>query len=458
MSLGRIGVILVAATLCAVAAPAAAAPRWRTVASGGMKVSDQVGLHRTSDGVLHVVWRHQAAAQDLMQSTIVPGGAVGPPRTLVSGWASIGSPALVGRDRSMAAFFPGTATLTTGDPTYGLDMAASTDSGASWSAPSAAVSHDAFAFSSTPAAVLTVGGAYLQAWNGPDGTVVHAGLDPNVAAVGGYGTGGDQALATTYDGQVMVAWCDADTGVALARVDPGTGARIGDVLPLPDSGRCPADTRVALSTNRDGVRLGEPHFFAAVSSASGTKVRFYDITPGKVVSATTLAGGTSFKQQIAIANAADSGFGSVWAAWRDSDSGALVFRRWSNPQTRNFGAAVRVPLPAHQTISQLALDPQDDRVDAIATTSDDSNTVSLLSTQVYPGLTLEGGNAAKIARKGFRVLDDEVPLQGATVKVAGRTLKTDSHGYAKVRLARGSYRAIASRDRYTDATVRVVIR
>ena len=63
-------------------------------------------------------------------------------------------------------------------------------------------------------------------------------------------------------------------------------------------------------------------------------------------------------------------------------------------------------LPPGQTITQLALDAQDDRVDAVATMSDDEHVVGLYATQVFPGLTLEGGNARKLARRGFRVLDE----------------------------------------------------
>jgi hypothetical protein len=109
------------ATVAAVVAfaPAAGARRWTRIASGGMDISDQVGLVRTEDGVLHVAWRHQGSTQELFQTPIAASGGVGSPVTIVSGWASVGSPAL-GTDyfgRNLSVFSPGTATLTTGDPT-----------------------------------------------------------------------------------------------------------------------------------------------------------------------------------------------------------------------------------------------------------------------------------------------------------------------------------------------------
>jgi hypothetical protein len=362
-------------------------------------------------------------------------------------------------------FFPGTATLTTGDPTYGLDWARSDNAGASWQVSPRAISQNEFAFASTPAAVA-VGGSYVEAWSGTNSTVVHTGLDPTFPPVGGYGAGSDQALASAATvhgqvGQVMVAWCNelaASTGVFLARVDPYTAARAGDVVALPDTGRCPADTRVALASFRDIHRdspAGEPYFYTAASSANGRTVRVYVIAEGRVVAVQTVATGPSFKQQIAIATGPK---GRVWVGWRDSGTGDLVFRR-SDPRSGFvYGAPVTVPLPRGQTISQLALDAQDDRLDVIATTSDDNNVVSLFATQVRPGLTLKAGTARTIAGTGFRVLDAGDPVGDAIVKVAGRTLVTDQRGSARTRLQPGSYTVTASKPGYVNASVQLRIR
>ena len=460
--LGFLAGIAVALALPA-SASATTARTWAPIASGGMNISDQVGLARTSDRVLHVAWRRRAAGQDLLQTPITPSGRVRSPVIVVSGWAAVGSPALAARGRALSAFFPGSATLTTGDPTYGLDLATSGNGGASWSVSPRAIARNEFAFARTPAAVLTAGGTYLQAWYGTAATVVHAGLDPGVPPVGGFGAGTNQALAAANDGQAMVAWCDqrgAGSDVSLARVDAATGTRIGGVVSLPDTGRCGADTRIALASNGDspgGAVSGEPYFFAAVSSADGHKVRLFVIAAGTVVATSTLAASSSFKQQIAIATE-NRATGSVWVCWRDSDANALACRRYSNPRLPfRFGAKVVVRLPPGRTITQLALDAQDDRVDAVATMSDDENVVGLFSTQVYPGLTLEGGNAGKLRRRGFRVLDDGRPIRRANVRVAGRTLTTDGRGYAKIRLGPGRYKATASKPRYVNASVRVRI-
>jgi Carboxypeptidase regulatory-like domain len=466
LSVGLIA--LVAATVAVT--PGAGAQPWRRIASGGMDISDQVGLARFGD--LHVAWRRRGAgSESLLQAPISSYGAVGAPVTIVSGWASVGSPALVAWGPEMRVFWPGTATLTTGDPTYGLDMAETHDAGASWSVSPTAIAGGQSAFSSIPAAVVAEGGmTFVQAWAGPDSTVVHVGLDPSVPPVGGYGMGYDQALAVSAGStrgphnEVMVASCTelgASTGVFVARVDPFTsnGTRVGDVLRLPDSGRCPASTRVALAgfpLSAVDTPDGWPYFFVAASSVDGRRVRVYDIAHSKIVAVHTVASGPSFKQQIAIATA--DGGGYVWVGWKDSHTGNLVFRRSNRRPPFLYGAPVTVALPRGQTIYQLALNAQVNRLDAVATMSDANNVVSLFATQVLPGLTLEAGTRKHIANKGFRVLDAGDPVMNATVTVDHRRLTTNGNGYAKTYLPTGSYKVTASKPGYHTTSVRIRIR
>jgi hypothetical protein len=290
-------------------------------------------------------------------------------------------------------------------------------------------------------------------------------LIPTSRPWGGYGQGIDQALAAAGYGQVMAAWCDAGTGVSVARVDPASGARVSRVLHLSRTGRCPADTRVALGSS---VTQPTEHSLLAASDADGRTVRVYDITAYDIALGTsrrifTVARGGSFKQQIALAFAPHElrgyrgGYrGGVWVGWYDSGSGALVFRRWTNAGV--WGAAVNVALPAGQSVYQLQLDAQNDRVDVVARTQNVDNVVSLYATQVQPGLTLAAGSRTRIRLTGFRVLDAGRGVTGATVNVAGRTLTTTRGGYAKANLSAGSYKVTASKAGYVGASQRVLLR
>ena len=58
----------------------------------------------------------------------------------------------------------------------------------------------------------------------------------------------------------------------------------------------------------------------------------------------------------------------------------------------------------------------------------------------------------------YRVLDAGFGVAGASVRVGGRTLTTDGKGRAKVKLARGRYKATASKTNYVSASVRFRIR
>jgi hypothetical protein len=456
----KIATLLTAVVLAgAAAAPhaAGAAGRWQRFGGGG-NISDQVGLARTPDGVLHVAWRRRRGrVQDLLQTSIAPSGKVGATTTIATGWASIGSPALVANGSQLAAFFPGTQTLITGDPTEGLDLATSADGGRTWTLAPAAIARNNFAASRTPAAIISQRGNWVQSWYNVDQTVVHTGLDGGVPAVSGYGMGTDQALAATNFNQVMVAWCtelQAQTGVFLARVDPVTGARVGAVVHVPDSGRCPADTRVALVggvAEPDSYLVGSlapalQDFFVATSSASGRIVRVHELHAGQINWSSTVARGSSFKQQIMLAT--ERRLNGLWSGWRDSDSGEMVIRHL--PSGIDWAPKISVPLPVGQSLSQLASDANQNRLEVIATGSDANNLVSLYATQVLPALRLTGG------RKQITVLEAVDGVSGATVRVAGRTLTSGSYGRARLKpaLARGTYTARASKPGYTGATLR----
>jgi hypothetical protein len=182
-----------------------------------------------------------------------------------------------------------------------------------------------------------------------------------------------------------------------------------------------------------------------------------DVTRRKVLvwpvgspSAATIAGGTSFKQQVALTATPD---GRLWAGWEDSDTGKAVFRR-SNKTATKWGAAVPVTLPPGR-IFQLNLDARLDRADAVIRTESDTGTVGLATDQIRPGLTLAatGGKT-----QSFRVLDAGDPIAGAKVKVAGRSLTTDAKGRATADLRPGRYAATASKSGYVGATTRVQAR
>ncbi len=457
----------VVVTLCglSLAAPGVAAadsrtdlvrPGWRPVAAGTMNPSDEAGLARTADGTLHVAWRRGASpGQDVVHTPITAGGAVGAPATVLGGWAQVTSPALAAVGDGLLAVVGGSRTGETLDPQYGLNTATSSDGGRTWAVADVAASHSPFAAASTPALAFGAGGL-LAAWAGSGGTEVHPGVDPTIAAQGGFGPGIDQALVATTSGRVLAAWCDADRGVSFAAVSAATGAPAGPSRPVAGSGRCPADTRVPLTAFRKAApgTDGATRTFLAASAADGRRVLVRGIdTAGADVEAfprPDVGGGT--KQQLALAAAPAAGDG-VWVGWREATTDRLVLRRVRAGAV--WGAPVTVTLPAGGSLSQLQLDAQADRVDVVVRTTAPDGSVGLRATQVRPGLTLTSPATVKaVRRKGMRVLDAQFLVGGATVRVAGRSVVSKG-GVAKLDLRPGTYLARVTKPGYTGASLRV---
>lgn len=109
----------------AIAAPAAGAVapgQWETLASGpgAPGTSDDPGLHRTPDGVLHVAWVQAAGPLDQspLERTISGGGSLLPgTSTIVSSWVDLSDAAFIDdAGGGLRVFFGGQQTTVTGAP------------------------------------------------------------------------------------------------------------------------------------------------------------------------------------------------------------------------------------------------------------------------------------------------------------------------------------------------------
>jgi hypothetical protein len=451
----KIALLAAAGLLLALPATTQAGPpgSWSLVGDGRLVISGQNGVARTPDGILHVAWQRLRpdGAGEVIHTPISSAGAVGASMPIVTGWSSVGDPSLVAQGATLTAFFPGTPTTQTGNPQDGLDMATSGDGGTSWAVGGNAIYRGEFSGVSVPSAVA-VGGTLLESWYAPDGTVVHAGLDPNTPAQHGYGTGGLQNLTTDGAGTALVAWCanSAPEGIYVQRVDPASGGPIGASALAPGSANaagstfCPASGRVQLVARPGGG------YFAAYTDGSRSAVRLW---PVGARAATPIAARASIKQEIALTAAPD---GRLWVGWTENN--AFRFRR-SNTRATVFGATVTVAVPPaarRGETYQLDLAAQRDRTDAIVRTQDDGNRVATYSTQVLPRLTLVA--TGRRLRAAFLVTDAGDPVRGATVTVAGHRARTNSAGQTSIGLAAGRYAATATKALYVKATRRVRVR
>jgi hypothetical protein len=466
------------------AAPAAAKPQgvWHAITSGGQSGTSQIGLERVDLGargkILNVAWTRRSGptSYDLLATRISADGAIVGTKPIVTGWVGLNDAALEGiflqhgtTSGDLAVFFTGQRSTDTSDPHIGLLWAESPGQGTSWSAPRP-LFRDSFVHGRTPSvAWVDMVGTYLGTWYDVGSTVVLRAdvVGGSTGRLFGFFPGGS-TLCCSYQQNVaasqgrqgsraVVAWCsgiNAPSGLWVQGVDPATGAPAGAPLLLPGSSPrvCDAAGRVPL------VSTGGPNagFYAAeaVGSPSATTVRLWRVGGGSM----TVAAGTGEKRTVALASvfprrafSLTGGDGRVWVGWSRRGSDRLFFRR-SNRRGTVLGALVSVRQPRGQVeVSELDLDAQEDRVDVLARYSAISG-VTLFHTQVYPGLTLRatGGDVAT-----FRVTDAGEPVAGATVRVAGRTLRTNAAGVASTDLPRGSFRATASKALYNGASARV---
>jgi hypothetical protein len=450
------GAVITTALLAGVTANAGAAKRWSSLkTSGQLNISDLVGTARTADGTLHVAWHRRTAngLYDLFQTPVTARGRVGTPVPIVTGWASIGGPSLLASGTALNAFFSGSRTQVTGDPSFGLDSSVSGDGGTTWSLAPTAVAAGDFVEARDSSVALGPHGL-LASWYAGSETVVHLGTDPNTPSQRGYGLGTGQALAVNF-GAAEVAWCtgvQGPNGVFVESVDPATALPFGAARIVPGStsrasdgtpeAYCSPSARVPLV-----ARLAKGFFVATVDGSRRTVIGWRVGT----ARSQRLAGGSAFKQYVAAAGSPRRP--SVWVGWVD-ENGNIVLRR-SNPTATVFGAPVTVPGPQDGSSFGLDLNAQADRVDLIVRVEHNDGSVGLEHAQSFPGLTLVASGHRRLS---FRVLDAGLPVQNATVRVAGRSAVTGADGRVTITVTSpGRYTASASAPKYVSATAAVSV-
>jgi hypothetical protein len=449
--------LVIALALAMAVAPGAGLAKWTPITAGGGQSSTRnLGVARTADGVLHVVWPREAGA--VLHTGISPSGRVGAATQIVTGWAGVGdAAAAVGASGELLAFWAGSRTTNTEDPLFGLNLATSTNGGTSWSVTPASIAKANFAHARTPSVVI-VNGVPIQTWYAVGEPLVHVGLDPNNQGVLHAPPGTNQNIAAG-SGEVWIAWCNgltptAGLGVWAERIDPASGAAASPAVRMPgsftrfegqDRHLCPPAARTALA-----ARGGGGFFVAAVTGyPTETDLIVWRIgSPRSVLVARSRDG---LAEEVALA--ADPS-GRIWIGWSDAPPGGrpVVYVRRSNRAATVWGATVAVTAPAsYVDFTNLDLAAQAARLDVVARFGSGSN-VNVFHTQVLPGLTL-AARGGKVV--GFRVLDAGEPVTGATIRVGGRTLRTNAAGAASVNLPAGRFRAVASKAGYVSATARV---
>jgi hypothetical protein len=457
-----VAVVLVAAA----AAPSAQAAPWKRVTTPDGASTDQVGLARSADGVLHLAWHHPTGPNtaDLLHTAISAAGRVGASSPVQSGWTGFTNPALVVDPGGLRAFWGGFRSTDTNDPQNETNTATSGDGGASWALQAGSVVPvGAQSYASNTAATVRPDGSTLQAFAGTLGTWVHAGLSPATpnhdyqAPLGHYGY--DPNLATDAAGRTVLAWYSNAAGHLGVQVQDvaADGSPVGAAATMPGTG----DMQVGMLGRTPLVARPGGGLYVAYPTGHPTasQVRLWRLGSS---SASLVGSVRAGSPAVAVAAAGD---GRLWVVWTKGFGDPDVLARRSNKAVTKFGATVNAghPKDALQAY-KVDASPAGGALDVLGNFNIDTSATAVTSyRRLLPGLTLKAKPAR--LRKGkktevrFTVRDAGAAVKGAKVKAGGKSGTTNGKGRVTLTIrSRKAVNAKATHAGYTPASRKLKLR
>jgi hypothetical protein len=431
----------------ALSAPVGPPGSWTRITDKTDRNIDEVGLARTSDGVLHVLWRRLAASREegIWHTPVSKGGKVGSASVVLAGLLAADNPdVVVMPDGRLRTFFLGLDGTLAGT---GVLAASAPASGVGWTREGVRVSARRGALDSVGAG-LAADGAPVFAYNMTSVLAVHFGLDPAVADVDlqpdtrccDYSP---DVATDAKTGETAVAWfSNADTreGIWARRIAPRVGPRQRAPGSVVGGDAVGTDQRTPITH-----RLGAPGVYVAYGGGYPTSKR---VLLWRVGAARPMLVGTS--ADVEDVHVSPGPEGRLWVAWHDGQNAKRIFAVRTNKAATRVGPIVRVAPPkATSAIWKLNGQGSLGPLDLLASVSTPGS-LATWHTQVLPKLTLRA--IAGKAAVTFVVADAGDPVAGAAVKVGGKTLVTGADGRATTALAAGPHKATASKPGYSPAT------
>src|SRR5262245_15212949 len=223
--LAALATVAAGAVTAAAAGPAGPArTSWARI-SGSTQPGEQLGLGRTGDGVLHVIWNHGVSPTSSMGTRLSPAGRSTGTSTVATGFDGNGGLALlVAPDRSLRLFAAGA--IKPGSPANGINTFTAPASGGKWTLQSGVYWGGAVANSAgIIGATLMKDGQPVTAWRG----FAAAGVPPSSIPQNGFEGGMTESqLATDAGGGGVVLSGVTNSGkggVYVQQVLPTVGPR-----------------------------------------------------------------------------------------------------------------------------------------------------------------------------------------------------------------------------------------
>jgi hypothetical protein len=177
-------VAVAAAAVAAAAAAGAGSPgKWTQITHQHNGTVAALGLARTPNGMLHVLWAGPGRAPwtAVLDTQISPSGVVGSPQTVVSGWQGVHTPAAVtAPDGSIHAIESGQKVASNTDPNSGLNELVGPGT---WKLAAQAFGHSSITEASNANARVAVlkNGQLVTVWASAAKMLFQTGVDPSTA-------------------------------------------------------------------------------------------------------------------------------------------------------------------------------------------------------------------------------------------------------------------------------------
>jgi hypothetical protein len=414
-----------AATRPGVAAPASVV--WRRLNGGSTSATEvgaELGLTRTSDGVLHVIWNRGSSESDgttkIFQTRVSPAGTILAASTVASGWTSLaGGLALAAMpDRTLRLFVSGQSGTKAAS---GINMFTAPASASSFTLDGGHVWGGEVAGASPYIAATVSHGQIVTAWAGS----YNVGLAP---------TASNQYPTVHPSMSVPQLSADAKTGAVVfsGLTNYGkAGVFVQQVLPRPGPG-------ALLSTGDNGVygvfgataRLGAGGVYVLTADDQAKVLALARYGGGKVV----VARGASYYYCGVVAAPG----GRLWIVWYPG-SGTDLFVTRSNGAVTKFESHQTLPLPAGASLNPSPFygNGSAGPIDLFARMSV-GNVSGFLFTHVLAIMNVTSAVVPITSKKGkvigkqlkVFVTDAGDPVPGATVAVGQHHATTKAFGAA----------------------------
>jgi hypothetical protein len=421
---------LAAAFSLAVQAHSTAGTAWTRI-SGPTQPGIQLGLARTSDGVLHVIWNRGASPTSIFETRLSPAGKMIGTSTVASGWSGNGGLALVVMpDKTLRLFVAGASKpLASAD---GINTLTAPAAGGQWTLQTGVTWGGAAANAAAQiGATLTRDGQAVTSWAG----FAAVGIPPSsipaayVADQTSSGLATDAATGAVVMSGVTIA---GKGGVFVKKVQPGAGKSV--TLPLP------------FGTNNwysaVSGRIGAPGVYVAYVDTKALHLYRYG------AKSRTLATGAYSSAGLCAGPS-----GRLWIVWGNQTDGIFVTR--SNKAVSGFEPVQKLTGPggSSEGLAYIQCEGSTGPLDLFA---DINVSNGFWHTYVLPEFSVSARvTKSKAGTKVmFSARDAGDPVAGAALVVSGKHALTDAKGVATLTLQPGAYTVTATAAGYAPATAK----